>query len=63
MSVPSWGFVDSNGQEITRGWQGRESQARALAQRWANERGEAIEFWDEAELLTGKDESETVEPE
>lgn len=60
--MKSWGFADSNGDEITRGWQGRDEHARALAQRFADERGSAVDYWDEAELLTGEDGSITVEP-
>lgn len=37
--IKSWGFFDGNGNELTRGWQGDDAQARAQAQRFANAHG------------------------
>lgn len=43
----SYGFADEHGNEITRGMQCTFAAALAHAQRLANERGGAVEFWDE----------------
>lgn len=72
MAITNWAFFDGNGNEVTRGWQGREEQARAHAQALANDRSIAIEFQPESELAGGLDEDggtvevpagEVVEPE
>jgi len=55
MALPTWGFADGHGNELARGWQGRADQARALAQRWANERKDVVEYWVEGSS-TGDDE-------
>ncbi len=63
--MESWAFFDGNGNEITRGWQGTEGQARKLARRWATERDVAVEFVAEDALLQSGDEpvdGEVVEP-
>lgn len=65
----TWAFFDAdNGAEITRGWQGYTDQARALAQRFANERDVRVEFLPESELGLASDDGyeppngEVVEP-
>jgi hypothetical protein len=51
MNIGIWAFFDvETGAEITRDWEGTEEQARALAQRTANERRMAVEFQLEPEL-------------
>lgn len=49
--MTSWAFFTGDGNELTRGWQGTEEQARKLAQRKANETGATVEFQAESELL------------
>lgn len=70
--MDSWAFFNAeSGDELTRGWQGTEDQARALAQRWANESGSGVEFQTEESLFVpeGADEDwapgsgEVVDPE
>lgn len=57
--MQSWGFfLASNGNELTRGWQGHEDKARARAQAFADDLGEAVEFAPEGALSDG----EVVEP-
>ncbi len=56
--MDNWAFADGQGNEITRGWQGTEDQAHALAQKFANKRNDVIEYWPED---AGHD-SRTVEP-
>jgi hypothetical protein len=69
--MDSWAFFNAvSGDELTRGWQGTDDQARALAQRWADERGEAVEFVAESRLAAydpdddgeGPVDGEVVEP-
>jgi hypothetical protein len=45
-----WGFCDGDGNEITRGWQGYEDQARRKAQEFADNRGETVSVWNEASI-------------
>lgn len=61
MAMPSWGFSDANGNSLARGWQGYEDQARAMAQRYANERGETVSYWPEPG--SEDDEEFVVQPE
>ncbi len=72
MGIDNWAFFDGNGNELTRGWQGFEFQARAKAQLWANESGLVVEFQRESELSHDADQDladweppqgEVVEPE
>lgn len=57
--MESWAFSTGEGHEFSRGWQGTAAQARARAQREANEREVAVDFWTEG----SPDEAQTVEPE
>jgi hypothetical protein len=62
----SWAlFCADTGDELTRGWQGTEAQARALARRTATRVGRPVEFVAESLLLDYEDEApqgEVVEP-
>ena len=55
----SWGFATAcDGNQIASGWQGYEDQARALAQTFADDRGEPISVW----LCADPDQTFDVEP-
>lgn len=65
--MDNWAFFTVDGNEVTRGWQGTEEQARKLARRKANELGKAIEFFPESESATAENDwtapdGEIVEP-
>jgi hypothetical protein len=61
MAIDNWAFFyAADGNEITRGWQGYEDQARAFAQELANERQDAVEFQSESTVGTGDDEDDAV---
>ena len=69
--MESWAFFSGDGNELTRGWQGTEGQARKRAKAFAADTGDAVEFVAESALLAPKDaddewtppDGETVEPE
>lgn len=46
--MTNWGFDDSDGNSITRGWQGDRDQAEAYAQDLADSRQETVSFYDES---------------
>lgn len=56
-----YGFFDGNGNEITRGWQGWEYQARKLAQALADSRGITVEACEEPCVYNHEDD-EPCEP-
>jgi hypothetical protein len=57
-----WAFFDAeSGDELARGWQGYESQARQIAQRKANQIGKPVEFISE-ELIRYDPCDEDAEP-
>ena len=47
--MDSWALYTTDGNELTRGWQGYEDLARKMAQRRANELGRAVELCRETE--------------
>lgn len=65
----SYGFADGNGYSIARGMQFlSDAEARAWAQKEANCRKVAVDFWDESSPMhedptDGREGLETVEPE
>lgn len=60
--MDNWAFFTGmSGNELTRGWQGDRSAARALAKQWANKLGEAVEFVRESEI-SDPDAATVVEP-
>lgn len=59
--MQNWGFSDHNGNEINRGWQGTEREARAKAQDYANASGEAVNYWDESDKSGEQGEGEPAE--
>lgn len=59
--MKTYGFADSRGNELTRGYQGHEDQARALAQKFADERDEPIDYWDESDVSGREGEGELSE--
>jgi hypothetical protein len=62
MTPNSWAFFDADtGNEITRGWQGHEYQARAFAQSEANERGHKVEFQPESDIVVDPSTDEYVD--
>lgn len=61
--MENWALFEAeNGNEITRGWQGTDDQARAFAQRQANEYGFAIELIAESQLGHGEGAGDDYEP-
>lgn len=59
----NWAFFTADaGNELCRGWQGTEEQAHALAQRKANDIGEAVEYIDESDLSAHDPESDDEAP-
>jgi hypothetical protein len=68
--MESWAFFSGDGNELSRGWQGTEGQARKLAKRKATETDDSVEFIAESELVRPDDadddwtppEGEVVEP-
>lgn len=55
--MDSWMFLTMDGNELSSGYQGTEDQARAVAQRKANDIGAPVEF------CRGTEDGEVVEPE
>jgi hypothetical protein len=51
--MESYGFVDGNGNEITRGLQMPYEQAAALAQSYADDRGRCVDMWIEGDSSEG----------
>lgn len=54
--MDNWGFADGNGNEITRGWQGDDAQAKRKAQELADQRGGVVEYWVEGSGDDSEDE-------
>lgn len=59
--MDSYGFADGDGNEITRGYQATYEQARAFAQRTANEMHNTVDMWIEGDTNEDGEPVESLE--